>query len=56
MKETETREEEARRLRDIVYGAPCSDKSWSYCKDYWMYDLEWLRAEAAKVEKERKNE
>lgn len=41
-------EAEARRLRDQVYGTPISDKEWENCKQNWMRDIEWLRAQTKK--------
>ena len=48
----ETPEQEARRLRDLVYGVRCSDKNWEGCAVYWIIDLDWLR-QVAQRENER---
>lgn len=37
---------EARRLRDKVYGHKISDKEWANCREKWIADIEWLRANA----------
>lgn len=36
-------EEEARRLRDLIYGKPSTDGNWDGCKEHWMKDVFWLR-------------
>jgi hypothetical protein len=40
-----TAEQEARQLRDSIYGL-ITDKEWLVCRDKWVDDLEWLRANA----------
>lgn len=46
----ETEEQEARRLRDSIYGHG-SDHNWNQCKDEWLEpaNLAWLRRHARKT-------
>lgn len=46
----ETIEEEARRLRDIIYGEQKDPNNWPYCKDNWVKDIEWLRQTVKNME------
>lgn len=42
--EIETLEQEARRLRDAIYGPLDNEQSWLNMRSAWMADIEWLRA------------
>ena len=49
----ETIEQEARRLRDLVYGTnpePTAE-SWHNMAEHWIADIDWLRRQAAKERK-----
>jgi len=46
----ETPEQEARRLRDAIYG-PITDEAWRIIAENWVADLPCLRANAPKDEK-----
>ena len=52
----ETLEQEARRLRDLVYGRPSTDENWAYCRQRWIEDLPWLREHAAITLPDRGND
>ena len=47
MAEKETTEQEARRLRDAIYGKQ-TEHNWDNCKENWLQDIEWLRKTASK--------
>ena len=59
--ENETIEQEARRLRDLIYidsHGPVTNERWEYLKEGWIQDIEWLRMTANKMPKkeiEKKN-
>ncbi len=40
-----TPETEARVLRDAIYGPQKDPNNWPACREAWVRDLEWLRAE-----------
>jgi hypothetical protein len=46
----ETVEQEARRLRDVIYGKDplVTDGRWECMVDKWIADIAWLRRQAAK--------
>ena len=44
MTENEKLEQEARRLREAIYGKQTQNN----CKDNWVDDIEWLRRNAPK--------
>ena len=50
---SETLEQEARRLRDLVYGMhpELNDERWKCMADKWITDIDWLRRQAAKESK-----
>lgn len=47
----ETIEQEARRLRDQIYGEQKDPNNWAHCKDEWVKDIDWLRKTAAAMKK-----
>lgn len=51
----ESLEQEARRLRDVIYGQPphgrpTTDSNWAACGEAWMQDIDWLRERVAQKE------
>lgn len=41
-------EEQARTLRDYVFGVPTTDNNWEFCREKWMRDdaYKWLGEQA----------
>ncbi len=46
-------ESEVRKLRDICFDQPISDKEWEFCKEHWMEPakIRWLREHQFDVKK-----
>jgi len=49
----ETLEQEARRLRDAIYGKQ-TETNWVNCKDNWVKDIDWLRRTVKEQEEKAK--
>lgn len=42
-------EQEARELRDRIYGPQKDPNNWPACREAWMQDIEWLREQVKKI-------